>query len=85
MEACHKAFAKHFSAGSADVPDLAASRMVDLKRVRNKFAHVGSNRIDFGRYLHDVCHIVFLTTDEDRISVYPWEDHRDQFDPLTKA
>lgn len=89
MEACRKAFAKHFSADSADVPDLAVSRMVDLKRVRNEFAHAGSNRIDFKRYLHDVCavvcHIVFLTTDEDRVSVYPWEDHLDQFDPLTKA
>jgi hypothetical protein len=80
-----KAFAKHFAADPADVPELAARRIVGLKAARNAFAHDGDGSIKFDRFLQDslaiVCHIAFLTTGEDRISVYPWEDHMDQFAP----
>ncbi|MDF0541208.1 hypothetical protein PX699_02535 [Sphingobium sp. H39-3-25] len=80
-----EAFAKHFAADPADVPPLAARRIVGLKAARNAFAHDGERSIDFQQFLQDalaiVCHIAFLTTGEDRISVYPWEDHMDQFAP----
>lgn len=84
-----EAFGEHFTATANDVPELAARRMVELKRVRNEFAHEGTQRVDFERFLHDtlavVCHIAFLTTNENRISVYPWEDHMDTFSPQSKA
>ncbi|WP_062117323.1 hypothetical protein [Aureimonas sp. AU40] len=83
------AFGKHFGIAGPDVPEIAARRMVELKRIRNEFAHDGSGRVDFEGFLKDVvaivCHIVFLTTDEDRLSSYPWEDHMKQFDPQTKV
>lgn len=79
------AFAKHFGANSADVPELAARRMVELKRIRNDFAHDGSGRVSLPSFLTDaiavVCHIAFLVTDETRISIYPWEDHEARFAP----
>lgn len=84
-----KAFGVHFTATANDVPELAAHRMVKLKRVRNEFAHEGTQCVDFERFLRDtlavVCHIAFLTTNENRISVYPWEDHMDTFSPQSKA
>lgn len=82
-------FAKHFSRDADDVPEIAARRMVDLKRRRNDFAHEGRLSISFEAYLRDVlaviCHIAFLVTDIDRLSVYPWEDHHDRFEPQTRA
>jgi hypothetical protein len=89
VETARKAFAKHFAADANDVPELAARRIVELKRARNEFSHEGTHWVDFEQFLHDtlavVCHIAFLTTDEDRISVYPWEDHLDTFSPQSKA
>jgi hypothetical protein len=62
--------------------------MVDLKRIRNDLAHDGSGRVSFPSFLADaiavVCHIAFLVTDETRISIYPWEDHEDRFDPQSR-
>jgi hypothetical protein len=82
------AFAKHFGADPAAVPDEAVWRMVDLKRIRNDLAHDGSGRVSFPSFLADaiavVCHIAFLVTDETRISIYPWEDHEDRFDPQSR-
>lgn len=79
------AFAKHFAADPADVPELAARRIVGLKAARNAFAHDGDRSIAFDSFFQDalaiVCHIAFLTTRADRISVYPWEDHMDRFTP----
>jgi len=84
-----EAFAKHFKATANEVPKLAAHRIVALKRARNEFAHKGQRTMEFEQFLHDtlavVCHIAFLTTDYDRISVYPWEDHFDIFKPQSKA
>lgn len=83
------AFAKHFKASGDDVSNIAARRTVALKRGRNEFAHKGQQRVDFEQFLRDtlavVCHILFLTTDENRISVYPWEDHFEIFRPQFKA
>ena len=82
-------FAKHFSASPNYVPDVAARQMVSIKKKRNDYAHEGSQAISFDDYLREtlavVCHIAFLTTDEDRLSVYPWEDYLDTFDPRTKG
>ena len=83
-----EAFGKHFKATADDVPELAARRMVGLKRARNAFAHDGEQEVGFTQFLEDalavVCHIGFLTTDENRISVYPWEDHMGTFEPQSK-
>ncbi|MGY2733632.1 hypothetical protein [Sphingomonas sp. UYP23] len=85
VETARAAFAKHFGAESADVPEQAARRMVDLKRIRNDFAHDGSGHVSFLSFLSDaiavVCHIAFLVTAETRISIYPWDDHEYRFDP----
>lgn len=84
-----EAFAKHFAVTADDVPEIAARRMVSLKGKRNDFAHDGASSIDFRSYLRDalavVCHITFLVTDLDRLSVYPWEDHLDRFSPQTEV
>ncbi|HME27197.1 MAG TPA: hypothetical protein VKI44_38725 [Acetobacteraceae bacterium] len=84
-----EAFGKHFKATVDDVPELAARRMVDLKRARNAFAHDGEQETGFNEFLEDalgvVCHIAFLTTNENRISVYPWEDHLETFEPQSKG
>jgi hypothetical protein len=89
LKSAKDAFAKHFNASGSNVPELAARRMVALKRARNDFAHDGSQTMNYDQFLHDtlalVCHIAFLTTDTDRISVYPWEDHMDIFEPQSKA
>lgn len=89
VEKARKAFGKHFSADPKDVPELAARRMVGLKRERNEFAHEGTHWVNYEQFLKDtlavVCHITFLVTDERRISVYPWEDHLDTFSPQSKA
>lgn len=83
-----EAFAKHFAATADDVPEIAARRMVSLKGKRNDFAHEAASGINFNSYLRDalavVCHITFLVTDLDRLSVYPWEDHRGRFSPQTR-
>jgi len=88
VEKAREAFAKHFDRSSGDVPELAVHRMVELKRSRNDFAHDGIQRVDFSQFLHDtlavVCHIAFLTTDEARLSVYPWDDHSNIFSPTSK-
>lgn len=85
MTKARAAFAKHFGAEPVEVPEIAARRMVELKRVRNDFAHDGRGHVDLPSYLADtiavVCHIAFLVTDEKRISIYPWEDHEDRFAP----
>lgn len=87
VQSMRGSFAKHFGAVPADVPELAARRMVELKRIRNDFAHDGLGRVSLSLFLSDatavVCHIAFLVTDETRISIYPWEDHEDRFDPRT--
>ena len=84
-----QAFAKHFKASADDVPETAAHQIVRLKKQRNDFAHDGVLNSGFSNFLEDVlavvCHIAFLTTSEDRISVYPWEDHMETFFPQTKA
>ena len=84
-----EAFAKHFGASADDVPELAVHQMVEIKRSRNDFAHDGTQHVDFSQYLHEtlavVCHIAFLTTNEERLSVYPWEDHLDIFSPQSVA
>ena len=85
VQTMRAAFAKHFGADPNDVPELAARRMVELKRIRNDFAHDRFGRVSLPSFLTDaigvVCHIAFLVTDERRISIYPWEDHEDRFDP----
>lgn len=85
VEKMRGAFAKHFGADAGDVPDLAAQRMVGLKKIRNDFAHDGTDRISLPSFLADtiavVCHIAFLVTDETRISIYPWENHEARFHP----
>lgn len=89
VDRAREAFAKHFLASKDDVPEIAAHRIVRLKKDRNEFAHDGSSDLDFSGYFEDtlavVCHIAFLTTDETRISVYPWEDHHETFSPQSKA
>lgn len=79
------AFGKHLGVTGSSVPEIAARRLVDVKQARNDFAHDAKARIDFDGYLEDilaiVCHIVFITTDEERISVYPFEDHLETFQP----
>lgn len=88
LRKAREAFGKHFDAKADDVPELAARRMVELKRARNAFAHDGEEDIGFTQFLEDalavVCHIAFLVTDENRISVYPWEDHMDTFKPRSR-
>ena len=88
LRKAREAFGKHFKVQANDVPILAARRMVELKRVRNAFAHNGEEDIGFTRFLEDalavVSHIAFLTTDENRISVYPWEDYMETFEPQSK-
>jgi hypothetical protein len=88
LRKAREAFSKHFKATAEDVPELAVRRMVELKRARNAFAHDGEGKISFAQFLEDalavVCHIAFLTTGEDRISVYPWEDHMGTFEPQSK-
>jgi hypothetical protein len=85
VQTMRAAFAKHFGANAANVPELAVRRMVGLKRIRNDFAHEGSDRVSLPSFLTDatavVCHIAFLITDETRISIYPWEDHDVRFSP----
>jgi hypothetical protein len=85
VEKMRAAFAKHFGAEACDVPELAVRRMVNLKKVRNDFAHDGARGISLPSFLIDtiavVCHIAFLVTDETRLSIYPWEDHEDRFAP----
>jgi hypothetical protein len=82
------AFGKHLNVTADDVPELAARRMVELKRARNAFAHDADNAMQFDGFLERalavVCHIAFLTTDLNRISVYPWEDHMGEFEPQTR-
>lgn len=89
VQKAREAFAKHFAVSVDDVPEIAARRIVNLKYERNEFAHGGSSRMNFDNFLCDalavLCHIVFLTTDEDRIAVYPWEDHEGTFNPLSSA
>lgn len=79
------AFGKHFGASEEDVPAIAAERMVGLKRARNDFAHDGYRHGDFSGYLEEVlaviCHITFLVTSAERLSVYPFEDHVETFSP----
>jgi hypothetical protein len=87
VEAARRAFGKHFLAQAGDVPEIAARRMVELKRVRNDFAHDGNTVISFDNFLQNVlaiiCHIIFLVTDEKRLLVYPFEDHHRIFKPST--
>lgn len=89
LEKAREAFAKHFKATASEVPELAARRIVALKRARNDFAHEGEQTMGFEEFLHDtlavVCHIAFLTTNKDRISVYPWHDPMNIFEPQSKA
>lgn len=84
-----EAFAKHLGRQADKVTELAVHQIVNLKRLRNEFSHDAQEDVNFTRYLHDtlavVCHIAFLTTDEDRFSVYPWEDHMETFLPKSKA
>jgi hypothetical protein len=88
LRKAREAFGKHFLTNVDDVPELAAQRMVELKRYRNAFAHDGETYIGFALFLEYalavVCHIAFLTTDAKRISVYPWEDHMGTFRPQSK-
>jgi hypothetical protein len=87
LKKARAAFGKHFGVSSGDVPEIAARRIVEVKRIRNEFAHDGSRWVSFDSYLEDVlaiiCHIVFLVTDERRLSVYPFEDHSGLFTPQT--
>lgn len=83
------AFAEAFSAQGVDVPPVAVKRIINLKALRNRFAHKGTRNVDFEDFIADtiaiVCHIAFLTTDVKRLSVYGFEDHLDTFKPRTKA
>ncbi|MBP2302823.1 hypothetical protein [Azospirillum picis] len=85
-KAC-EAFGKHFAVPGNLVLDHAARRMVRLKKERNDFAHEGSGKVDVLSYLEDVvtviCQIAFMTTKEERLSVYPWEDYEGTFSPTS--
>ena len=89
VQKMREAFAKHFQVDPAKVTDLAVHQTVKLKKIRNEFAHDAQARVNFEDYLHTtiavVCHIAFLVTDEDRFSVYPWEDHLQRFTPQSIA
>ena len=89
VQKAREAFARHFAASANGVPEVAARRIVKLKYERNRFAHDGSLQVSFDSFIRDtvaiLCHIVFLTTDVDRISVYPWDDHNQIFAPQSKA
>lgn len=85
VDKAREAFAKHFGADANAVPEIAARRIIELKRDRNAFAHDGDPFINFKEFHRHavaiVCHIAFLVTNEERLSVYPWEDHEEQFSP----
>ena len=83
------AFAEAFGANGVDVPPVAVKRIINLKAKRNRFAHKGTQHVNFEDFIADtiaiVCHIAFLTTDVHRLSVYGFEDHMDTFTPQTKS
>lgn len=83
VKKAREAFVKHFGADPDDLPEQAALRMIALKKIRNDFAHAGGSAVNLPRYLAStiavVCHIAFLASDEELISVYPWEDHENRF------
>lgn len=89
VQKAQEGFGKHFGISTNDVPEIAARRMVEIKKIRNDYAHTAAAHVDFSEFFHDaiavVCHIAFLTTDIDRISIYPWEDHLGIFNPQSKA
>lgn len=89
LQKARAGFGKHFGAPASDVPEIAARRMVEIKKIRNDYSHEAKASVDFSNFLHDavaiVCHIAFLTTNLDRISVYPWEDYLDTFKPQSKS
>ena len=88
LTATRKAFCKHFNADPEDVDYGTVKKMIRIKNERNMFAHKGHADVNFERFLEDVmtvvCHLTFLLTDEDRISVYPWEDYEDTFSPTSQ-
>lgn len=89
MEKACKDFGKPFGINEKDVPEMAAYRLINLKKLRNEIAHYGKLSVDYDDFLSDVlavvCDIVYLTTDEDRLSVYPFDDLHDHFAPLSRT
>lgn len=88
MAKCKEAFGSSFGVAGEKVPEDAIERLANLKRQRNEFAHQRFSRIDYRDFLNDtlsvVCHISFLITDRERISVYPFEDHEGRFSPQSR-
>lgn len=86
-EVAKAGFARYLGLRADQVPQDAVDRLSAVKAARNAFAHGDHVRVSFDDFLKDVigviCHIVFLTTGIDRISVYPFEDHFETFEPQT--
>lgn len=89
MEKAGNGFGKYFGFDARDVPLMAVYRLINLKKLRNEIAHYGKLSVDYDDFLSDVlavvCDIVYLTTDEDRLSVYPFEDHHGHFAPQSRT
>lgn len=89
LQRAQQGFGKHFGVSASDVPEIAARRMVEIKKIRNDYSHEANASVNFQEFFQDavaiVCHIAFLTTEVDRISVYPWEDYLDTFEPQSKV
>ncbi len=91
LEAARAGFGRYLDLDASQVPPVAVERLVAIKATRNAFAHGDSIHIGFSfdDFLENVIgvirHIVFLKTGLDRISVYPFEDHYETFEPQTDA